>query len=135
VELNQDQIGLGRLLLQGFERMDQRRYDLTYIHSNMNQITSMELGRFDMVMALCSLYYLTDEEMAEVTDHVAAITDTFVLECNTGNVERSETHLYQKASVEYAVALLEYRGFPNVEIIGPTGYYRPLVIGRKSELS
>jgi len=131
VELKQDEIDLGRLLLRGFEWMDKRTYNLQFLSKNMNEIPSMDLGRFDMVMALCSLYYLSDEEMAKVTEHVGTITDTFVLECNTGNLERSETHLYRKASVEYAVDLLKGHGFPKVEVIRPKGYYRPLMIGRK----
>ena len=42
---------------------------------------------------------------------------------------------YRKASVEFAVEMLEQAGFADRQIIAPPGYSRPLVIGRVSSRS
>jgi SAM-dependent methyltransferase len=131
VEMNEKQIDLGHLLLEGFEWIDNKKYNFSYIHSNMNKIPNMDLGKFDMVMALCSLYYLPDEEMNKVVQYISTITDVFVLQCNRGNLERYDTHLFEKASLNYAINLMKNHGFSDIQVITPPGYYRPLVIGTK----
>lgn len=121
----------GRFLHQALEWRDARRYDLRYIHADMAEVPDLDLGTFDMVQALCSLYYLSPEDMARVTRHVAAVSPVFVLQCNTEEgIGRPEDE-YEKASVAYAQRLLEENGFPHTTVVAPRRYSRPLVIGRR----
>jgi hypothetical protein len=98
----------------------------------MKEIPSMNLGKFDIVLALCSLYYLDDQSIANLTQYLSTITDIFIIQCNLyENIDRDNPHTYRRASVDYARNVLRSNGFPNTQVIAPYKYTRPLVIGKK----
>jgi serine/threonine protein kinase len=132
VEQNDHAIEQGRVLKGLFEWADNRSYPLSYVHEDMARLPDRDLGRFDLVTALCAIYYLPDEAIKALVRHVSSITGTFVLQCNTdGSVPRSDPQTFRKASVAYAVDALRRNGFSSTHVIAPRGYSRPLVIGRR----
>lgn len=134
VEYNESIVHDGEFLKRAFEWLDNRTYDLRYIHGSFADLPRWDLGRFDMVSAFCSLYYLGDREMREIARHIRTLTDVFVLQCNTDRlIYREEKDQYRRATVEFAVDMLEVAGFTDRQIIAPPGYSRPLVIGRAVE--
>jgi len=94
----------------------------------------MNLPRFDMVTAFCSLYYLSEAEIRDLLRYIRTRTDMLVLQCNTDRlIDRGgQEETFRKASVEFAVEMLDQAGFSKRQIIAPPGYSRPLVIGRAS---
>jgi hypothetical protein len=113
------------------EWTDNAEYNLRYVRDDMENVPHLHLGRFDLVTAPCSLYYLDDEAIVKLVRHLSTITDTFIIQCNIARtILRSDPGIFEKASVEYGVTVLQENGFPLTEIIAP-GYARPLVIGRK----
>ena len=99
----------------------------------MAELPSLSLGKFDMVLSLCSLYYLDDQEMYNLTKYISEISEIFIVQCNTNkNIDRDNPHTYEKASVEFLNNALKNNGFPITQIIAPPHYSRPIVIGRKS---
>lgn len=132
VELGSEYIEQGLFVKEGFEWIDRTRYNFRYIQANMKDVPSMDLGTFDLVFALCSIYYLDDEDIAAVIRHVSTLTDVFVLQCNLEtHIGRSEPHVYEKASVGYIERALRANGFPVTETVAPQGYSHPLVFGKK----
>jgi putative peptidoglycan lipid II flippase len=132
VEIDDGAIAEGALVKELFEWADNRFYDLRYVCESMARLPQLDLGRFDLVTALCSIYYLDDDEIASVVSHVSTIADTLVLQCNTDRgIGRSAARTYEKASVGYALDALQRNGFPLTRVIAPRGYSRPLVIGRR----
>ena len=132
VELDDRYFKQGEFLREAFDYTDCAHYDFRYLHANMKDIITMDLGRFDFAMALCSIYYLDDDDIAAVARHLSKITNTFVLQCNTATgISRSDPHTYVKASVDYAQKILTGAQFRDIEIIAPPGYHRPLLIGRR----
>ena len=100
----------------------------------MKEIPGMNLGNFDMVLALCSLYYLDDKSIADLTQYLSTITDIFVIQCNLyENIDRSNPDTYRRASIGYAQNVMRNNGFPITQVIAPYKYTRPLVIGRKGK--
>jgi len=133
VELTTEAIEQGQQVARLFEWSDNTTYNLRWIHANMTAAPTFELGTFDFVTALCSIYYLDDEDIASVTRYVSSITDTFVLQCNLDRrIARSDPRTFEKASLHYAERVLAANGFPSLTTIAPRGYSRPLVIGRRS---
>jgi serine/threonine protein kinase len=133
VEMDQRVIPQARFLKRLYEWADNTDYDLLWVHDDMGNVPVLELGRFDLVTALCSIYYLEDDQIAKLVRFLSRITDTMALECNTDlQIERTDPHTYEKASVAYAVNVLKRNGFSGVDVIAPSGYSRPLVIGRNS---
>ena len=132
-EINGDRIEQGEFLKSSFEWMDNKKYNFKYIQESMADLTSMELGKFEVAIALCSIYYLDDESIAKVTRHISTVSEYFVIQCNTSrDIGREDMHVYEKASVEYLTNVLKQNGFPNVRMIAPKGYPRPLLIGNKN---
>ena len=133
VELTTEAIEQGRQVARLFEWSDNTTYNLRWIHANMTAAPTFELGTFDFVTALCSIYYLEDDDIASVIRYGSSISDTFVLQCNLDRrIARSDPTTFEKASLDYAEKVLAANGFPSLTTIAPPGYSRPLVIGRRS---
>jgi hypothetical protein len=131
VERDDRAIAQARVVKELFEWADGRSYALTYVHEDMAVLPDIDLGRFDLVTGLCAIYYLHDEDIPRLTQHISTVTDTFVLQCNTDRyVHRSDPDAFSKASVAFAVATLQHNGFSSIRVVAPSGYSRPLVIGR-----
>ena len=91
----------------------------------------MNLRRFDLVTAFCTLYYLSNAAMSKTVSDLAQLTDVLVLQCNNErSIERSDPETYTKASLSFNVELVRNNGFPNVTVIERRGSNRPLVIAR-----
>jgi tRNA A-37 threonylcarbamoyl transferase component Bud32 len=132
LEQNQDRIAQGILLKQAYEWADGTTYDYLGIHGDMRDLPTMGLGQFDMITALCSMYYLTEPEIVELVTSMRSMTPVLVLECNeTKNIGRRDQDTYRKASMAFNISILKANGFPDVEVVAPKGYDRPLVIGRQ----
>ena len=118
-----------------YEWVDGKPLNVRFVQADMADLPEMELGTFDLAMALCSLYYLETEDMRRVTRHVSRISDLFVLQGNhaTG-IRRARRDTYEKARAEFLRDLLETHGFQNTRTIAYGGYSRPLVIGCKLTL-
>jgi len=133
LELDGEFIEQGRFLKAAFEWADGKSYDFAYVNADIADLPSMDLGRFDFVMALCSIYYLDDAVIANVVRHVSTISDCLVLQCNTASdIGRASEETYRKASVDYAARVLSENGFPRIRVVAPRWYSRPLVMGWSS---
>lgn len=132
VEIDHCAIDQANFLRSAFEWLDNRSYDFRCIHGSQGDLPSFDLPRFDVVTAFCSLYYLPDAQIRSLVRYIRTRTDVLVLQCNTDRlIDRGgEEETFRKASVEFAVEMLDQAGFANRTIVAPPGYSRPLVIGR-----
>lgn len=132
VEIDKPAIERGLLLKSAFEWLDNRSYDFRYIHGSQADLRSFDLPRFDVVTAFCSLYYLPADEVRDLVRYIRTMTSVLVVQCNTDRlIDRGgDEETFRKASVEFAVAMLDQAGFTDRRIVAPPGYSRPLVIGR-----
>lgn len=130
IELDPKKALNAEVLKATFEWLDNRSYDFSCIRASFADLPTLGLGRFDLVTALCSLYYLSEQEMRDVVAYIRTITDVLVLQCNTDRlIKRADEETFEKASIEFAVEVLEQARFAKIEVIAPPGYSRPLVIG------
>lgn len=132
VEIQAAEIEQAMFLKSVYEWLDNRAYDFRCIHASQRDLESLGLPRFDMITAFCSLYYLPDADIRELVRYIRTLTDVFVVQCNTDRlIDRGgNEETFRKASLEYALEVLEEGGFHNRTIVAPSGYSRPLVIGR-----
>ncbi|MGB3673834.1 MAG: hypothetical protein WA988_05290 [Candidatus Nanopelagicales bacterium] len=118
-----------RFLREAFEWADNTTYDLEVRNDSMERV-SEEHTRFDLALALCSLYYLPADRMNVVASHLASLARSVVLQCNISQgIGRDDEDQYRRASVEFAKDLLAELGFASIRRILPARYSRPLVIG------
>lgn len=111
--------------------------NVRYVDADVATLPSLELGRFDAVMALNSLYYLSEADIERVMRHVSTISDVFLIQCNTGD----HPTLGRRPHPAYMAEALRRNGFPATHIdapwdrprrrVIPQRYIRPVVVGRK----
>jgi hypothetical protein len=131
VETDTGAIEQGLFVKRVFEWADNTEYRFSYIHGSHADIGSMNLGRFGLATAFCTLYYLSTEAMRKTVSDLAGLTDTVVLQCNNErSIGRSDPGTYTKASLSFNVELVCNSGFPNVTVVERRGSNRPLVIAR-----
>jgi SAM-dependent methyltransferase len=131
VEIDPAVIEQGLFVKRVFEWADNTKYHFSYVHGSHADIGSMNLGRFDLITAFCTLYYLSRAAMAKTVSELVGLADTLVLECNNDRaIKRSDPETFIKASLSFNVELVRNNGFPNVTVIERPGSDRPLVIAR-----
>jgi 2-polyprenyl-3-methyl-5-hydroxy-6-metoxy-1,4-benzoquinol methylase len=131
VELSPEFFESAQLIRKIFEWRDISKYDFQLRNCNMLDILHTDWGQFDIITAFCSLYYLTEDEMARVVRRASELVPVMILQANIATRREAAQEKSRKASVEFMKALLRENGFPMVEIFAPRSYTRPLLIGRK----
>lgn len=106
-----------------FEWRDMRRYRLRVHVGDMRDFLACEWGRFDVVTAFCSLYYLPAEDMAAIVRKAAAMGATLVLQANEG---ATDIPAARAASLR---ELLITHGYPAVTLHTRDAFSRPLLVG------
>jgi hypothetical protein len=131
VEIDPAAIEQGLFVKRVFEWADNTEYCFSYIRGSHADVGSMNLGRFDLITAFCTLYYLSRDAMAKTVSDLAGLADTLVLECNDDRaIKRDDPETFIKASLSFNVELVRNNGFPNVTVIERLGSDRPLVVAR-----
>jgi hypothetical protein len=131
VEIDPAAIQQGLFVKKLFEWADNIEYRFSYVQGSHGEAGSMNLGKFDLVTAFCTLYYLSADAMARTVSDLSAVADTLVLQCNNErSIERRDPETFTRASLPFNVELVRNNGFPNVAVIERTGSDRPLVIAR-----
>lgn len=87
----------------------QTKYNVKYIDTDINDLSSLELGSFDAVIALNSLYYLDEKDIERTIRHVADLSDLFLIQCNTRDHKKD---LGRRSTPSYMKRALERNGFP-----------------------
>jgi len=114
-----------------FEWRDIARYDFDLRQANMRAVLDEDFGKFGVVTAFCSLYYLGKDDMARVTRRVAEIAPVFVVQAKTDTRAEAAEGKALKSSTEFLFGILQDNGFPSVVVQSPKGFTRPLLVGSR----
>jgi serine/threonine protein kinase len=119
-----------QFIKEGFEWADSTTYNPKIIQTRIEDVLTMDIGRFDLVTAFGTLCELDDELVDKVVQRVSILTNCFIIQCDTDPEEHCpETRL--KASIDYNSRALERNGFEDIQLVAPPGYKHPLLIGTK----
>jgi hypothetical protein len=102
---------------------DVRPYNISVLTGDMRIFLTEDLGRFDVVTAFCSLYYLPEEDMARIISKAAAMHAVLILQANEG----IENSLPGKTLDLHR--LMRDNGYPEIAVHTPAGFSRPLLVG------
>jgi hypothetical protein len=105
------------------EWQDLRSYPLKIHVGDMRSFLTAEWGRFDVVTAFCSLYYLPDADMEAIVRRAAGTGATLVLQSNEGaeNIPASRQAFLKQ--------LMERNGFDRVTVHQYPGFARAILVG------
>jgi hypothetical protein len=89
----------------------------------MREFLSADWGRFDVVTAFCSLYYLPEADMAAVVRKAATMGATLILQANDGAVD------IPAARTSSLRELMAGNGYDSVHVHTRDEFLRPLLVG------
>lgn len=123
VELSEAIADFARLNARILAWRDARPYRLEVITGDMRMFLADDFGRFDVITASCSLYYLPEEDMAQIVRKAADMRATLVLQANEAidNLPASAAQLQR---------LMEENGYDPVRVFSAKGFARPLLVGQ-----
>jgi hypothetical protein len=89
----------------------------------MRSFLNADWGRFDVVTAFCSLYYLPDADMEAIVRRAAEMGATLVLQSNEGaeNIPASRQAFLKQ--------LMEGNGYERVTVHEYPGFARAILVG------
>jgi SAM-dependent methyltransferase len=105
------------------EWQDMKTYPLQIRVGDMRSFLTADWGRFDVVTAFCSIYYLPDAAMEAIVRRVAKSGATLVLQSNEGaqNMPASRQAFLKQ--------LMERNGFDHVVVHEYPGFARLILVG------
>lgn len=105
------------------------KYNISYIDSSMEDIPNLGLEGFDLVLALCCLYYLPEKKIHFLLSY---FRDTgcskIILQGNTNRNDQT-LEVFQRAQPKFLAKMLRQAGYDFVSIDQPVLYSRPVVVG------
>jgi SAM-dependent methyltransferase len=114
---------VARLNAQILSWRDVRPYNIQVLTGDMRLFLTEDFGRFDVVTAFCSLYYLPEDDMARIVRKAATMNAVLVLQANEG----IENGLPGKTLELHR--LMRDNGYPEIAVHTPAGFARPLLVG------
>ena len=106
-------------------------YKVKYYDCPMTKIPDLNLGKFDLVIALCCIYYISDEEIQALLSYFYdSGCPRLVLQGNTNRRDQSR-EVYQRAIPKNLSSALKKAGYPWISVDAPIFYSRPVVVGSR----
>jgi SAM-dependent methyltransferase len=102
------------------------RFQIKYIDSDMGDVPKLGLGRFDVVLILCSLYYLDDSKIYDLLKHLQKNSEHVLIQCNTSSVHTGDVR--RRATLRYMTNALKKAGFGYIYTDEPFFYKNPVVV-------
>jgi SAM-dependent methyltransferase len=123
LELSPEIADLARLNARILAWRDMRDYQIDVVTADMRRFLDGSLGRFDVVSAFCSLYYLPEADMGRVIAAAADMGATFITQSNDSiaDLPATATQLH---------SLMTGHGYSDVEVYRAPGFARALLVGR-----
>lgn len=103
-------------------------YPIRYIDCEMNRIPEIKLGKFDVVIALCCIYYLEEDQIINLLSYFKENSDYVLLQGNTRR-EDQRPEVHKRALPHYLGRLMKKVGFPYIYYDKPLFYTRPVIVG------
>lgn len=118
-----------------FEWQDIKNYAFQIYNCDMREILEADWGKFDVVTAFASLYYLPDDDIAKIVRRASELAPTMIIQSKivAPPSPKVGSDRAKRASVAFLKEMLEKNGFPQVEIFIPPHYHRPLLVGRATK--
>jgi len=129
LEIDPQMVQLAKIVHRIMEWRDMREYAFTIYERDMRAILEEDFGKFDIITAFASLYYLSREDMARVVRKASTLAPTIIVQAKDDTrPEAGDKRI--KSSTNFLKELLEKNGFPYVEVVSFRGYPRPILIGK-----
>jgi hypothetical protein len=127
-ELDPERARRALLVQHLFEWRDARSYALDMRVADMRDVIDLDIGRFDLVTALCSLYYVPADDLTRLLARLTELAPAIVAQANRNRAGAR----HAGKSVGYLRDALSRAGWVDVRVVGEGTFPRPLLFARAS---
>lgn len=129
-ELDEDFIDQANFLILASEWLNGMRPRIDLHNESFLNVTTLNI-KFDVSLALNSIYYLESHEIYNIINWVRAQSKVVLLQANNSrNIGRASEDDYRKASFDFSLKILQNNNFKAINVYKPVGYSKPIVQGR-----
>lgn len=118
---------------QALEWRCRTSYPIRYVDAELQEVPSLSLGNFDVVIALCCIYYLEDREIEALLRYLRGNAQLVLLQGNTHKGEQSQA-VYRRSTPRYLSDMMRKCGYRHVWTDTPLLYRRPVIVGAEEML-
>lgn len=116
------------LVKEALEARCNTKYNVRFIDRPMTEIPDLDLGTFDLVVSLCSLYYLPEDEMLNLLNYFRETECKCVLIQANNKRDTSDKEDMTRASFKFLRSLVARAGYEHIQLDAPLFYTRPIVV-------
>jgi SAM-dependent methyltransferase len=122
----QDVVAQANFVKKAFELLEGRHFPIRYIAHDIGRLADLDLGHFDLIVALCVAYHELDR-MPTLLKTLAGMTNHLILQANKSH----GGELGRYSSADYHLAMLKEVGFSDIRVDAPQDYLLPLIVAKK----
>lgn len=119
----QDVISQAEFVKRAFEMRTEKKMNIKFIRWDIGNMRKLDLGNFDLIMALCIVYHEMSK-MPKLLETLTAMSDLIILQTNLLHKGK----LGKWASIETHIKIMSALGFDVRFVEGEPGYPMPLMI-------
>lgn len=116
------------LVKEALESRCNTKYNVKFIDCPMTEIPDRNLGNFDLVMTLCSIYYLSREEMVNLLKYFRKIECKCVLVQANDARDTDNREAKIRASFKTLRSVVSEAGYQHISVDTPLFYKRPVIV-------
>jgi hypothetical protein len=127
LELDKGNIGQAIFFHKALEWSTNREIDVNFVNSPMEEFNLAEKN-YDLVISLCSIYYLEEPLIEDILSKVSFVTDEVLLQFNISpDIGRTRARDYELASPVHYLELLPRLSYVNLKLHQWKSYSRPII--------
>ena len=127
---NQDVIEQANFVKKAFELRVGKELNVKFIGWDINDIKQLNLGRFDLIISLCTLYHELSR-MPRILKTLSSMSDIIILQAHLGHGGRLKVW----AGIDPHVEIMTVLGFRVNVVTGDSDYSMPLIVCMRSDIS
>jgi hypothetical protein len=128
IESDKENVAQAQFFLEASEWAENKDIKLKIILGDMGDPSNLK-SNYDLIMALCSLYYLGQEEMIKMLNLIQKTSKFILLQANNAKeIGRENSNEYRIASSSWQIKKLNDLGYQIIRVNEWKNYSRPTIL-------
>jgi hypothetical protein len=130
VEFNKEFFSQAQFFLKASEWAENKDLQVELLNEDMGEISQLK-NEYDLILGLCSLYYLGSDKMINVLRHLKTNSKFLLLQANNAiGIGRSTKEDYETASLEWQILILKSLNYIIIRVNKWKNYSRPTILAQ-----
>jgi len=130
VEFNKEFFSQAQFFLKASEWAENKDLQVELLNEDMGEISQLK-NEYDLILGLCSLYYLGSDKMINVLRHLKTNSKFLLLQANNAiGIGRSTKEDYETASLDWQILILKSLNYIIIRVNKWKNYSRPTILAQ-----